>query len=113
MRLFRNLLKNWMPSPAPAVQGPLGPSGERECFAPPEPGIIERFAGYWRGHPIYIEQAPRPIWIRSERAIANEKLAAERRMARGGDGPIRVVDDPLPGASWRQPGRGPYQASDL
>jgi hypothetical protein len=75
MRWFRRAL------PA-AAQPPTGIHRDDD-FRPPDPGVAERFVGYWRGHPVYRERAPRPIWIRSERAIANERAAAERRAARG------------------------------
>jgi hypothetical protein len=91
MRFLPRIFKNW----PPAAQGPIGLKIDQD-FAAPDPGIVERFAGYWRGHPIYRERAPRPIWIRSERAIANEKAAAERRRARGGDAPIWIIDDGAP-----------------
>jgi hypothetical protein len=94
---IKSILRSWLPAVPAAVQDPIGLRVDDD-FRAPEPGIIERFAGYWRGVPIYRERAPRPVWIRDERAVANEKAAAERR----GNAPLWFVDD---GA---QPDRIPY-----
>jgi hypothetical protein len=79
----------------PAVQGPIGLARDRDFAAPEQAGVVEYFAGFWNGVPVFRERGPKPIWIRSERAIANEKLAAKRGAARG-DIPITVIDDGVP-----------------
>jgi hypothetical protein len=89
VKLWKSILhREWTPT----VQGPIGLKIDQD-FAEPQPGIIERFVGHWRGHPVYRERAPKPIWIRDPRVVANEKAAAERRRARHGNAPISFVDD--------------------
>jgi hypothetical protein len=89
---IKSIFRSWLPTTQPAVQGPIGLRVDDD-FRAPEPGIVERFAGYWRGHPVYRERAPKPVWIRDPRAVANEKTVAERRRARQGDAPISFIDD--------------------
>lgn len=82
MQFFKKILKDWL-DPAPqAPQGPIGRADDRAWAEPPEPTVGEIFAGWWNGHAVYRERAPRPIWIRDPRAVANEKAALERAKAR-------------------------------
>jgi hypothetical protein len=82
----------------PAVQPPVG-IRQDDDFRPPEPGIAERFVGWWNGHPVYRERAPKPVFLRDPRAVRNEKATAERRAARGEVGTLEGLDD----------GPGPYR----
>jgi hypothetical protein len=68
----------------PAGQPPTGIHQEDDFRpSPRDGGIIERLVGYWRGVPVYREPAPKAVFLRDPRAVANEKAAAERRAARG------------------------------
>jgi hypothetical protein len=86
----------------PSAQPPTGIHQDDDFRpSPPRDGIIERFAGYWRGIPVYRERAPKATFLRDPRAVANEK----RRAARGAaDASDNFLDDgPLP---YRWDGRG-------
>lgn len=101
MSLLGFLFKDWgassaptpKPSPTPGPQGPLGPSHERAAFAEPEPGIIEQFVGFWRGHAVYRERGPKVTWVRDQRAIDNEKAKAKRQQ----ESPLSFLDDSVDG----------------
>lgn len=89
MGLFR-FRKSSLP---PAVQRPIGLQHD-QGFAAPEPGIVEKFVGYWRGHAVYRERAPKAIWIPDPRAERNRQIAAQRRAARGEANPLWLDDGP-------------------
>jgi hypothetical protein len=93
-------------APPPPAQPATGVHQDDD-FRPPPPrdGIIERFVGFWRGVPIYREKAPKVTWLRDPRAVRNEKLAAERRAARGDAGTSDSFLDDGPGP-YRWDGRG-------
>jgi hypothetical protein len=86
-------------APPPSAQPATGIQQDAD-FRPPLPrgGIIERFVGWWNGHPVYRERPPKVTWLRDPRAVRNEKLTAERR-ARGEVGTLESLDD----------GPGPYR----
>jgi hypothetical protein len=54
---------------APAVQL----LHQDDDFRPREPGVVERFVGFWNGHPVYRERAPKAVFLRDPRAVANEE----------------------------------------
>jgi hypothetical protein len=86
---------------------PQPPTGihEDDDFRPSEPGVAERFVGWWNGHPVYREPAPKATFLRDPRAVRNEKLAAERRAARGDAGTSDSFLDDGPGP-YNWDGRG-------
>lgn len=90
----------------PAVQPPTGIHQDDDFRpSPHNGGIIERLAGYWRGIPVYSERAPKAVFLRDPRAVANERAAAERRLARGDAGTSDSYLDDGPGP-YRWDGRG-------
>jgi hypothetical protein len=98
MRSFTKIFRDWLSEPLPpAVQSATGLQRDQD-FAPPEPGFWQTLFAIASDGRIYTmspgdrKRLPRPVYLRSERALRNEEIAARARAARArGDVPITII----------------------
>jgi hypothetical protein len=82
MKSFTKIFRDWLSEPQPAIQSPHGLAVDAD-FNPPEPGFWGTLLGRGSDGRIYELDSVdarrlRPVVLRDERAIRNERLKAER-----------------------------------